>query len=81
MLWSAISQVRLHGVPGQTSVYVSDLVESKEKYGVCGTPGVDYNLTLCPLHSRLQHIYYGQPYAGVDLTLCQRRLYPPNQGL
>jgi hypothetical protein len=47
--------------------------------------GVGYNLTVCPLQSRLQHIYHGQPYARVDLnpmpestlTLCQRRLYPP----
>ncbi len=29
---------------------------------------VDYNLTLCPLQSRLQHIYHGQPYASVDLN-------------
>ncbi len=29
--------------------------------------GVDYiNLTLCPLKSRLQHIYHGQLYARVD---------------
>jgi hypothetical protein len=28
--------------------------------------GVDNNLTLCPLQSRLQHIYYEQPYAIVD---------------
>jgi hypothetical protein len=28
--------------------------------------GVDYNLTLCPLHSRLQNIYYGQLNASVD---------------
>jgi hypothetical protein len=28
--------------------------------------GVDYNLTLCPIQSRLQHIYHGQPYAKVD---------------
>jgi hypothetical protein len=30
--------------------------------------GVDYNLTLCPLQSRLQHIYHGigQPYARAD---------------
>jgi hypothetical protein len=26
-----------------------------------------YNLTLCLLQSRLQHIYHGQPYASVDL--------------
>ncbi len=43
--------------------------------------GVDYNLTLCPLQRRLQHIYHGQPYARVylnpipesTLTLCQSR--------
>jgi hypothetical protein len=28
--------------------------------------GVDYNLTLYSFQSRLQHIYYGQPYARVD---------------
>ncbi len=28
--------------------------------------GVDYNLSLCPLQSRLQHIHHGQPYARVD---------------
>ncbi len=28
--------------------------------------GFDYNLTLCPLQSRLRHIYHGQPYARVD---------------
>jgi hypothetical protein len=40
--------------------------------------GVDYNLTLCPLQSRLQHIFNGQPYACVDLNpICQSRLYPP----
>jgi hypothetical protein len=46
--------------------------------------GVGYNLTLCPLQSRLQHIYHGQLYARVDLNpmpestliLCQSRLYP-----
>jgi hypothetical protein len=30
--------------------------------------GVDYNLTLCRLQSRLQHMYHGQPYARVDLN-------------
>jgi hypothetical protein len=29
---------------------------------------VDYNLTLCSLQSRLQHVYHGQPYARVDLS-------------
>ncbi len=30
--------------------------------------GVDSNLTLCSLQSRLQLIYHGQPYARVDFT-------------
>ncbi len=34
--------------------------ESKEKHA-----GIDYNLTLCPFQSRLQHIYHGEPYARV----------------
>jgi hypothetical protein len=46
--------------------------------------GVDFNFTLSPLTSRLQHIYHGQLYARVDLnptpestlTLYQSRLYP-----
>jgi hypothetical protein len=29
--------------------------------------GVDYNLTLCQLQSRLQDIYHGRPYARVDI--------------
>ncbi len=36
--------------------------------------GVDNNLPLCPLLSRLQHIY---PMPESTLTLCQSRLYPP----
>ncbi len=50
--------------------------ESKGKHGVWDPyAGVDYNLTLCPLQSRLQHIYQGlgQPYARVDFI--------PRQGL
>jgi hypothetical protein len=31
--------------------------------------GADYNFTLCPLQSRLQHIYQWQPFARVDLNL------------
>ncbi len=30
--------------------------------------GVDYNLTLCPPQSRLQHIYDGEPYAKLDVN-------------
>jgi hypothetical protein len=33
--------------------------------------GVDYNLTLCPLQNRLQHIYHGH-----WATLCQNRPEP-----
>jgi hypothetical protein len=32
--------------------------------------------SLCPLQSRLPHIYHGQRYARVDLNP-QSRLYPP----
>jgi hypothetical protein len=30
--------------------------------------GVEYYLTLCSFQSRLQHIYYWQPYASVVLN-------------
>jgi len=44
--------------------------------------GVDYKLTLCPLRSRLQHIYQGQPYIRVDLTLyMSESTLAPSQGL
>jgi hypothetical protein len=36
--------------------------------------GVDYNLTLCPLQSRLQHIYHGKPYTRVDFIPQSRTL-------
>ncbi len=50
--------------------------ESKEKHGVWDPmPGVDYNLTLCPI----QHIYHGQPES--TLILCHSRLYPPVKDL
>jgi hypothetical protein len=45
--------------------------ESKEKHGIWDPLTVltaDYNLTLCPLLSRILHIYHGQPYARVDLN-------------
>jgi hypothetical protein len=29
---------------------------------------VDYLLTLCPLQSRLKHIYHGQPYDRINLN-------------
>jgi hypothetical protein len=42
--------------------------------------GVDYNLTLCPLQSRLQHIYIGQPYARVDLNPMPESTLSPQSG-
>jgi hypothetical protein len=39
----------------------------QKTWGMGPYAGADYNLTLCPLLSRLQHIYYGQPNARVDL--------------
>jgi hypothetical protein len=42
--------------------------------------GVDYNLTLYSLQSRLQHIYHGQPYASSQSRPqpCARvGFYPP----
>ncbi len=41
---------------------------------------VDYNLTLCPLHSRLLHIYQGQPYARVDFNPLARAEFIPQSG-
>ncbi len=46
--------------------------------------GVDYNLTLRPLQSRLQHNYhghfFGQPYARVDLKPMPESTLSPSQG-
>jgi hypothetical protein len=56
--------------------------ESKEKT-LCMGPyaGVDYNLTLWQLQSRLQHIYRGHPYARVDLNPMPELTLSPRQGL
>ena len=43
--------------------------------------GDDCNLTLCPLHSRLQHIYHGQPYARVDLNPVPELTLSSSKGL
>jgi hypothetical protein len=43
--------------------------------------GVDYNLTLCPLQGRLQHIYRGQPYARVGLNPMPESTLSARQGL
>ncbi len=42
--------------------------------------GVDYNLTLCPLQIRLQHIYHGQPFARVDLNPIPESTLSTSQG-
>jgi hypothetical protein len=36
-----------------------------------------YDLTLCPIQSRLQQFTMGNPMPESTLTLCQSRLYPP----
>jgi hypothetical protein len=43
--------------------------------------GVDKSLTLCPLQSRLQHIYHGQPYVRVDLNTMPESTLSPSQRL
>jgi hypothetical protein len=43
--------------------------------------GADYDLTLCPLQSRLQHIYYGQSYSRFDLNPVPESTLSPSQGL
>ncbi len=58
-------------------------------YGMGPYAGVNYNLTLCPPQSRLQHIYHGQPYAGaalnpyarVDFNPMPETTLSPSQGL
>ncbi len=42
--------------------------------------GADYSLTLCPLQSRLQRIYHGQPYARVDLNPMPESTFIPQPG-
>ncbi len=44
------------------------LTETESMHGTPCQSWPDYNLTLCPLQSRLQHIYYGLPDARVDLN-------------
>jgi hypothetical protein len=43
--------------------------------------GADYSLPLCPLQSRLQHIYHWQPYARVDPNPMPELTLSPSQGL
>ncbi len=43
--------------------------------------GVDYSLTLCPLQSRLQHIYHEHPYVTVDLNPIPESTLSPCQEL
>jgi hypothetical protein len=60
--------------------YFREMSESESKemgpYAV-----VDYNPTLCLLQSQLQHIYYGQPYARVDLNTMPESTVSSSQGL
>jgi hypothetical protein len=43
--------------------------------------GVDINLTLCSLQSRLQHNYHGQTYARVDFNPMPESTLSPSQRL
>jgi hypothetical protein len=43
--------------------------------------GVDYNPTLCPFQSRLQHIYHGQKCQSIDLNPMPESTLSPSQGL
>ncbi len=53
-----------------------------KKNMVYGThAGVDYNITLSPLQSRLQHIYNGQPYASADVSPMPESTWSPSQEL
>jgi hypothetical protein len=60
------------------------VAESKEKHGVWDPMlelTISYNLTLCPLQSRLQHIYHGYSNARVDLNPMPRVYFIPSQTL
>jgi hypothetical protein len=62
--------------------FVYTEAESKEKTWCMGPyAGAEYNLTLCPLQSLLQHIYHGQPYDRVDLDPMPELTLSPSQGL
>jgi hypothetical protein len=43
-------------------------------------PELTLTLTICPLQSRLQHIYHGQPNARVDLNPYSRVDFIPQSG-
>jgi hypothetical protein len=43
--------------------------------------GADHNLPLCRLQNRLQQVYFGQPYARVDLKIVPESTLSPIQGL
>jgi hypothetical protein len=56
--------------------------ESTEKHGVWD-PMPELTIApspLCPLQSRLQHIYHGQPYARVDLNPMPESTLSPQSG-
>jgi hypothetical protein len=44
-------------------------------------PELTLTSTLCPLQSRLQHIYHGQPYASVDPNPMPESTLSPSQAL
>jgi hypothetical protein len=44
------------------SYHLTDVPNPKKNGVYDSNAGVDYNLTLCPLQSRLQHMYLGSTY-------------------
>ncbi len=52
--------------PPFTSTYSRGRIQRKT-WCMGPSAGADYNLTFCPLQSRLQHIYHGQSHTRVDL--------------
>jgi hypothetical protein len=53
----------------------------KKKWCMRPYAGADYNLTLCPLQSRLQYIYHGQSNARVGLNPMPESNLAPSKGL
>jgi hypothetical protein len=83
MFWSAIIQARLHGVPGQTSVYVGQWFGriQRKTWGVWDPMPELTRTSPVPSNIRLQHIWHGKPYARVDLSTIPASSLSPSQGL
>jgi hypothetical protein len=69
------SQLRIQSLAPASMSHLSStqniLLRPNPKKNMGPYARVDYNLTLFPLQSRLQHINHWQPYARVDLKGAQ----------